>query len=61
MAQTSASLSHRSGSRIAYLDLLRIIAIYTTVVIRIITQVWNGADIHGFSWKVYNFFLSASS
>lgn len=60
MGKISTSLPSPSRSRITYIDLLRILAIYTTVVIHVITQVWNAADVHGFSWKVYNFFLSGS-
>ena len=60
MGQIAASLPSPSRSRITYFDLLRIFAIYTTVVIHVISQVWYIADIHDFPWKVFNVFLSAS-
>lgn len=60
MGQTVSSLPSRSAGRITYFDLLRIVAIYTTVVIHVISQVWYTTDIHSFSWKVYNAFLSGS-
>lgn len=61
MQVTASEITSRNKNRIFYLDFLRVLAIYTTVGIHILTQVWTGADVYGFSWKIYNIFLSGYS
>jgi len=58
MQLSNSANTQLQNGRILYFDYLRVLAIFTTVAIHIISHVWYSADVHGFSWKVYNVFLS---
>ena len=52
--------TNADDKRIEYLDLLRIIAIFTVVLLHVAAQNWTKVDARSFEWNVFNVFDSIS-
>lgn len=44
------------NQRVVYFDYLRIIAIFSVVVLHVTTVNWDSGDVRSFSWQVHNFY-----
>lgn len=54
------SSEEMDSNRIVYLDLLRVLSIFSVIVIHIASENWHITDVTSFDWQVYNFYDSLS-
>ena len=39
-----------------YLDYLRVLAIFTMIMLHVSSQNWTHGNVNGFTWQIFNFF-----